>query len=177
MLLADAPLPHAPVVAHANSAPRLDASAATTTSVGSSLRCARRPRPTARTSAVSPHNLAGLEIAVGFEGRQTARFHPFRQPLFSRHFGTCSLSYHRQKRLRPHRQGHVAIPATRAALDRRQTHSRLSPKPSAPQLRTCARASVAPEPIWSHRHGDQVARKGGGRGVGWTVRCCASRPR
>ena len=49
------------------SAPTLDASAATTTSAGSLLRCARPPRPAARTAGEFRHSLAGSEPAVGFE--------------------------------------------------------------------------------------------------------------
>jgi hypothetical protein len=86
-----------------SSAPRLDASAATTTSRGLLLRSARLPRPTARTGAVSPHNLAGRERAVGFEGRQTALLYPLRLPFFWRHTGTGFPAYHRQKRACPHR--------------------------------------------------------------------------
>src|SRR5260221_8365964 len=51
-----------------NSAPRPDASVATTTSARLPLHGARPPRPTAKTAAVSRHNLAGHKIAVGFEG-------------------------------------------------------------------------------------------------------------
>lgn len=87
-------LPHHPVVDNGNSAPRLDASAAKKTSPVSPLRYVRPPRPTARTGAVSRHSLAGSEIAVGFESRQTAALQPLPQPLFWRHFGTCFFSYH-----------------------------------------------------------------------------------
>ena len=77
-----APPAHASVVDNGNSVPRLDASAAKKTIPVSPLHYARQPRPTARTAAGSPHNLAGLEIAVGFEARHTARPLPFLQPLF-----------------------------------------------------------------------------------------------
>src|SRR6266540_2350870 len=95
-----------------NTEPTPDANVATTTTPESPLHCARPPRPTARTGDEFPHSLAGPESAVGFEGCQTARSWPILQPLFWRHFGTCFLAYHRQKRLRPHRQGHVTIPAS-----------------------------------------------------------------
>src|SRR5262249_15600645 len=87
-LASRAQLLHSGAVDNDNSAPRLDASAATRTSARSPLRCARRPRPTARTGAEFPHSLAGLETAVGFERSQTARSDPFEQPLFWRQLGT-----------------------------------------------------------------------------------------
>ena len=98
-----APAPSRRVLGNDNTEPTPDASAASSTSRGSPVRCARPPRPTARTTGEFHHSLAGREIAVGFEGRQTARWWLIPQPLFWRHLGTCFLSYHRQKRLRPHR--------------------------------------------------------------------------
>src|SRR6266536_1537627 len=94
-----------------NSVPRPDASAAKNSSAVSPLRCARRPRPTARTDGEFPHNLAGRAIAVGFELCQAARFHPILDPLFWRRLGARFFAYDTQKGLTPHRQGHVPIPA------------------------------------------------------------------
>ncbi len=94
-----------------NSAPRPDASAASSTSAGAPLRRARRPRLTARTDGEFPHNLAGPEIAAGFELCQAARSHPIPGPLFWRHLSTRFFAYDTQKGLGPHRQAHVAIPA------------------------------------------------------------------
>ncbi|MFL5801728.1 MAG: hypothetical protein ACJ8CR_08290 [Roseiflexaceae bacterium] len=54
------------------SAPTPDASAATTTSPAALLRSVHRVPPTPRTDGGFQHNLAGSELAVGFEARQAA---------------------------------------------------------------------------------------------------------
>src|SRR5215831_1922050 len=108
-------LPHALAGDNGNSAPRLDASAAKSTSAISPLCCARPARPTARTGAEFPHSLAGPQSAVGFETSQTALSVPILQPLFWRRFGTFFFPYDTQKRLSPHRQGNVPIPARKRA--------------------------------------------------------------
>lgn len=83
LLLAEtAALSHHGVVGNGNSAPRLDASAASSTSAISPLHCAPLPRPTARTGAEFLHSLVRPQSAVGFESRQTARLHPFLEPFF-----------------------------------------------------------------------------------------------
>jgi hypothetical protein len=86
-----------------SSAPRLDASAATSTSAVPLPRYARAPRPTARISAEFHHNSGGHKIAVGFERCQTAPLLPLQQPLFWRRLGTRFFAYHTQKRACPHR--------------------------------------------------------------------------
>src|SRR5689334_10605651 len=67
-----------------NSAPRPDASAATTTTSAPLRRCAQPPRPAAKTADEFRHNLAGLEPSAGFEGGQTAPRHLILAPLFWR---------------------------------------------------------------------------------------------
>jgi hypothetical protein len=71
-LASRAQLLHSGAVDNGNNAPTPDASAATRISAELPLHCTRPPRPPARTTGEFQHSLAGLEIAVGFEGRQTA---------------------------------------------------------------------------------------------------------
>jgi len=80
-----------------SNAPRPDASVAKSTSARLPLHSARRARPTARTGDEFHHNLAGLEIAAGFERSQTAGRHRILPPLFWRHLGTTLFAYHAQK--------------------------------------------------------------------------------
>ena len=101
----------APVGDGDTSAPTLDASAATTTSVTRALHSAQPPQPTATTAVVSHNNSGGQEPAVGFEARQRTRLGWFDQPRFWPLVGTHLCSYHCQKCLRHHRQRNVAIPA------------------------------------------------------------------
>src|SRR5262249_19303408 len=108
------PMVHSAQVCHpyagsnGNSAPKPDASVATSTSARLPLHCARRVRPTPRIGAVSPHNLASLEPSAGFEARQAARFVLILPPLFWRHVSARFFAYHTQKGAGPHRQRDVA---------------------------------------------------------------------
>ena len=63
-------------------APTLDASAASSTTAPAPLRCARPPRPAARTDDGFPHSLAELQIAARLETRQSAHSDLLGQPLF-----------------------------------------------------------------------------------------------
>lgn len=73
---------HDDAVDNGDSAPELDASAATVTSAESRQSCGEQPQPVTRTADEFQHNLSGPEPAVGFEGRQGARFHLLSQPFF-----------------------------------------------------------------------------------------------
>src|SRR5262245_15827924 len=97
-LLQSCALPFAPPGADSDSSvPKLDASAATTTSARSPWHCARRARRAARTSDEFRHNLASLEPSAGFEGSQAARLVLILPPLFWRHVGAILFAYHTQK--------------------------------------------------------------------------------
>src|SRR5262249_38973815 len=133
------------------SAPTLDASAATTTSARSLLHHARQPTPAARTTCEFHHNLAGHQIAAGFECCQTAPCPLIRPPLFWHHLGAHFFANHTQKGACPHRQGHMPIPA------RKRQHLVVSD----PSLALSARNALfdrRAHPRYAHQLGQTRAR-------------------
>ena len=105
----------APVGDGDTSAPPLAANPATTTSVTATLHAAHPPPPTA-TPAVACRTNSGAQVpAAGFEAGHTPAGCWCERPLFGRGDGAQRSPYHGQKRLRPHRQAHVALPAGPAA--------------------------------------------------------------
>jgi hypothetical protein len=76
-------LPTSPLVLdNDNTLPTPDAIAASSTTLRSLLYSARPPTLPARTTCELQRNLAGPEIAAGFELRQTAPLWPLQQPFF-----------------------------------------------------------------------------------------------